>query len=157
RFARPGRRQATGRRCTPGPAGSTPATAFPPLAPAFSMIPNEPPRRPQLGFLYIPPYRVQGLSVAGEQSVVQIPELDVCFDISACPRAALTSNHVALTHGHMDHAGGLAYYFSQRNFQGMGVGTVVCHPALEEPIHGLMRAWIPIENQRTPYKVDRKS
>lgn len=117
------------------------------------MIPNEPPRRPQLGFLYVPPYRVQGLSVAGEQSVVQIPELDVCFDIGTCPRAALTSNYVALTHGHMDHAAGLAYYFSQRHFQGMGVGTVVCHPALEEPIHGLMKAWIPIEAQRTPYKV----
>lgn len=117
------------------------------------MIPNEPPRRPQLGFLYLPPYRVQGLSVAGEQSVVQVPELDVCFDIGLCPRAALTSNYVALTHGHMDHAAGLAYYFSQRHFQGMGVGTVVCHPSLEEPIHGLMKAWVPIEAQRTPYKV----
>ena len=117
------------------------------------MIPNEPPRRPQLGFLYLPPFRVQGISVAGEQSFVQIPEQDVCFDIGTCPRSALTSNYVALTHGHMDHAAGLAYYFSQRHFQGMGVGTVVCHPALEEPIHNLMKAWIPIEAQRTPYKV----
>lgn len=117
------------------------------------MIPREPPRRPQLGFLYIPPFRVQGLSVAGEESVVQVPELDVCFDVGRCPRAALTSNYVALTHGHMDHAAGLAYYFSQRTFQGMGVGTVVCHPALEQPIHNLMRAWIDIEAQKTPYKV----
>ena len=117
------------------------------------MVPSEPPRRPQLGFLYLPPYRVQGLSVAGEQSVVQVPELDLCFDIGLSPRAALTSNYVALTHAHMDHAAGLAYYFSQRNFQGMGTGTVVCHPDLEKPIHGLMQAWVPLEAQRTPYKV----
>lgn len=117
------------------------------------MIPSEPPRRPQLGFLYIPPYRVQGLSVAGEQTVIQVPELDVCFDIGLCPRAALTSNHVALSHAHMDHAAGLAYYFSQRHFQGMGTGTVFCHPALEAPIKGLMDAWVPLEAQRTPYNL----
>jgi ribonuclease Z len=117
------------------------------------MIPREPAKRPQLGFLYVPPYRVQGLSIAGEETVVQIPELDVVFDIGRCPRAALTSNYVALSHGHMDHSAGLAYYFSQRNFQGMGTGTVVCHPAIEQPIHNIMKAWIDLEAQRTPYNV----
>jgi ribonuclease Z len=48
---------------------------------------------------------------------------------------------------------GIAYYFSQRNFQGMGTGTVVCHPAIEQPIHNIMKAWIDLEAQRTPYKV----
>lgn len=117
------------------------------------MVPRDPPRRPQLGFLYLPPFRVQGISIAGEESVVQIPELDTCFDIGRCPRAALSSPYVALTHGHMDHSAGLAYYFSQRYFQGMGVGTVICHPRLEKPIHNLMRAWIDIESQKTPFNV----
>jgi ribonuclease Z len=115
--------------------------------------PKEPPRNPQMGFLHLPPYRVQGLSIAGEETVVQVPELDVCFDIGRCPRAALTSPYVALTHGHMDHSAGIAYYFSQRNFQGMSPGTVVCHPALEQPIHNVMRAWVDLEAQRTPYRV----
>lgn len=110
-------------------------------------------RRMQLGYLYLPPYRVQGLSIAGEESVVQIPELDVCFDIGLAPRPALTSKYVALTHGHMDHAAGISYYFSQRNFQGMGVGTIVCPKELEQPIHRLMTAWIDIEAQKTPYNV----
>jgi len=117
------------------------------------MLPNPPPRRPGIGFLYVPPYRVQGISIAGEQSVVQVPELDVCFDIGLSPRIALASDYIGLTHGHMDHAAALSYYFSQRRFQGMGVGTVVCHPAMEEPIHELMSAWIKIEAQRTPYNV----
>jgi ribonuclease Z len=117
------------------------------------MIPREPARRPQLGFLYVPPYRVQGLSIAGEESVVQVPELGVCFDIGRCPRAVLPSSFVALTHGHMDHSAGIAYYFSQRVFQGMGTGKLVVHPALEQPVHNLMRAWVDIEAQRTPYQV----
>lgn len=117
------------------------------------MLPRQPPRRPQLGFLYVPPYRVQGLSIAGEETVVHIPELDLCFDLGLCPRAMLPSKFVALSHGHMDHAAGLAYYFSQRYFQGMGAGTVVCHPAIERAIHNVMTAWIDLEAQKTPYNV----
>jgi len=82
-----------------------------------------------------------------------IPELDLCFDLGLAPRAMLPAKHVALTHGHMDHAAGLAYYFSQRHFQGMGTGTVVCHPDLEKPIHNIMNAWVDLERQRTPYNV----
>lgn len=117
------------------------------------MIPHEPPRNPQYGFLFFPPYRVQGFSIAGEETFVQVPELDVCFDIGRAPRLALTSSFVALSHGHMDHAAGLAYYFSQRVFQGMGTGTVLCHPTLADAVRRMMNGWIDIEAQRTPHQV----
>jgi len=117
------------------------------------MLPREPARSPQEGFLYIPPYCVQGISVAGEETVIQVPELDICFDIGRCPRFALASPFVALSHGHMDHSAGIAYYFSQRNFQGMGTGTVICHPVVEQSIQNVMRAWIDLEAQRSPFKV----
>ena len=117
------------------------------------MIPREPAKRPQLGFLYLPPFRVQGISIAGEESAVQVPELDVTFDIGCCPRAALASKYVALSHGHMDHSAGIAYYFSQRQFQGMGIGTVICHPSLIGPIRNVMAAWVDLEGQQTPYEL----
>jgi len=117
------------------------------------LLPKPPPRRPQLGFLYVPPYRIEGLSIAGEESVVAVPELGVCFDLGLAPKAVLPCNYAALTHGHMDHAAGIAYYYSQRYFQGMGVGTVICPPELEQPIHNVMKAWVDLEAQKTPYNV----
>jgi len=96
---------------------------------------------------------VQGISIAGEESAVQIPELDICFDIGRCPRFALASPYIALSHGHMDHAAAVSYYFSQRHFQGMGTGTIICHPDLEEPINTVMKAWVTVEAQRTPYNI----
>lgn len=117
------------------------------------MLPKPPPREASLGFLYLPPYRVQGISVAGEASVVMIPELDVCFDIGLCPRAALPSKFVAITHGHMDHIGGLAYYCSQRRFQGMGTGKVVCDARIASSIQRMMSGYVDLEQQRTPYEL----
>ncbi len=117
------------------------------------MIPKPPPREGSLGFLFIPPFRVQGISIAGESTCVQVPELDTCFDLGTCPRAMLPSKYVALSHGHMDHIGGLAYYCSQRQFQGMGTGTIICSREVAGAVHKMMEGYQDLEQQRTPYEL----
>lgn len=117
------------------------------------MIPKPPPRDSGLGFLFIPPFRVQGTSIAGEMTCVQVPELDVCFDMGGCPRAMLSSKYVAVSHGHMDHVGGLAYYCSQRVFQGMGTGTIICHKAIAPALRRMMAGYVDLEQQVTPFEM----
>lgn len=117
------------------------------------MLPKPPPRENQIGFLYLPPYRVQGISVAGEATCIQVPELDVCFDMGLCPRFALSSAFVALSHGHMDHVGGLAYYCSQRRFQGMGSGHIVCDARVAPSVRKMMAGFVDLEQQNTPYEL----
>lgn len=117
------------------------------------MLPKPPPRETSLGFLYLPPFRVQGISIAGEITCVQIPELDVCFDMGSCPRAMLASSYVALSHGHMDHVGGLAYYCSQRRFQGMGDGTIICDKRIEPAVRGMLEGYRELERQETPFNL----
>ena len=98
-------------------------------------------------------YHVVGYSVAGEESVVQIPELNVCFDIGRAPYFALTSDIVCITHAHMDHLAGLGYYLSQRYFQGMQPGTVLVPREIERGVDALLRCWRDVERQGTPYKL----
>ncbi len=117
------------------------------------MIPRPPPRDGSLGFLYLPPFRVQGYSVAGEATTINIPEMDVCFDMGMAPRSALAAKFCALSHGHMDHVGGLAYWCSQRNFQGMGPGTIVCDARIESDVRGMMDGFQSLERQKTPYEL----
>lgn len=117
------------------------------------MIPKQPAREGQVGFLYLPPYRVQGISVAGEQTAVGIPELDVVFDIGLCPRPVLSAGFVALSHTHMDHLAGLPYYFSQRFFQKLPCGVCYCPASMAEPLRAMMRSWVDLERQDTPFQI----
>ena len=96
-------------------------------------------------------FSLAGYSVAGEESLIIAPELDVVFDIGKCPREALNVNHVLLSHGHMDHVAGLPYYFAQRDFQGMPCGTAVVPGDLVDPLVDLMKAWGRVEGHTPPY------
>ncbi|MBU3682717.1 MAG: hypothetical protein FGM39_01600 [Phycisphaerales bacterium] len=118
------------------------------------MVPRPPPPEARLGFVYSAPFRIQGISVAGEQAVVHVPELDLCFDVGLCPRAILPTPTIALSHTHMDHVGGLPYWFSQRFFQKMpGTARCLVHPKMAEPLRRMMAAWVDLERQRTPHEI----
>ena len=107
--------------------------------------------------LKFPQYSLIGYSVGGEETAVQVPELNVCFDVGRCPQYALTSDFMLISHGHMDHIAGLAYYLSQRHFQGMKSGTVLLPRQIERPVDELLQSWRDVERQQTPYKIEAMS
>ena len=106
----------------------------------------------QLSQVQVGDILLAGYSVAGEETVILAPELDVSFDIGKCPREALTVSHVLLSHGHMDHVAGLPYYFAQRDFQGNPTGVALVPADLVAPLEDLMRAWGRVEGHVPPYR-----
>ncbi len=106
-----------------------------------------------LARIQIDDLEVVGYSVAGEETVVAMPQLDVCFDIGKAPDQVISINHLLLTHGHMDHAAGIAYYLSHRNFCGQSPGTVLAPKNLVEPITEIVNAWHRLDGNKLPVKL----
>ena len=100
-----------------------------------------------------PAIHLAGYSVAGEETVVGSPELDLVFDIGKAPRALLHLNNVCLTHGHMDHAAGITYYFWQRDFQGNPGGNLLLPAVLAQPVERMLRDWAAIEGHMAPFNL----
>lgn len=97
--------------------------------------------------------RILGFSMAGEETVIILPEMNVAFDVGRAPRELISIDFVCLSHGHMDHSAGLAYYFSQRNFQGLPPGTVLAQHRLVPAIQDLMQVYGRIEGHVTPTQI----
>ncbi len=97
--------------------------------------------------------RILGTSLAGEESFAIVPELNIAFDFGRAPRELIGIDHVFLTHGHMDHAAGVAYYFSQRMFVDLPPGNLYAPGALIEPIQHLLKTWADIDGQEPPARL----
>ncbi|HPS56084.1 MAG TPA: MBL fold metallo-hydrolase, partial [Sedimentisphaerales bacterium] len=104
----------------------------------------------RLAKIEIEDLEITGYSIAGEETVIAMPQLDVCFDIGKAPDQVISINNVLLTHGHMDHAAGLAYYLSHRNFCGISAGTIIAPADLIKPIKQIIDAWGKLDGNEVP-------
>jgi ribonuclease Z len=103
-----------------------------------------------LAHIKIDDLEIIGYSVAGEETVVAMPQLDVIFDIGKAPDQVIAINNLLLTHGHMDHAAGVAYYLSHRHFNDQSPGTVFAPKNLVSSIQQLLDTWAEIDGNQIP-------
>ena len=103
-----------------------------------------------LAHIKIDDLEIIGYSVAAEETVVAMPQLDVCFDIGKAPDQIISINNILLTHGHMDHAAGIAYYLSHRNFCGQSPGTILAPENLLVPMRQIIDAWSRLDGNKVP-------
>lgn len=91
-----------------------------------------------------------GYSLAGEETTIALPELNVCFDAGRAPREIISIDTLCVSHGHMDHAAGVPYYFSQRHFIGAPPGRVIVHRKLAQSFQAVQACWAEIEGYHSP-------
>ena len=72
---------------------------------------------------------VSGVSIAGHETWFHFPTLGLAFDLGRAPTELVSVSHVFLTHAHLDHAAGLAYWCSQRRLARLPGGTAWTDPS----------------------------
>ncbi len=67
---------------------------------------------------------IEGKSSSAVATYIRIKELDLIFDLGRCPMRFIGTNHVFISHFHLDHYFGIPIYISQRWLVGIPAGNI---------------------------------
>ncbi|MCP5464298.1 MAG: hypothetical protein H7A33_04650 [Deltaproteobacteria bacterium] len=65
-------------------------------------------------------FQLLGHSIAGIETVYSVPQFDLTLDTGCAPHYAISNKHLALSHWHLDHAGGLTAILGLRKIYNQG-------------------------------------
>ncbi len=97
--------------------------------------------------------RIAGGSRAGEGTLILLPQFRLALDGGRAHRGLPAMSNLCISHGHLDHIGGLGYWASQRFLNAMGPARVFAPAAIAADVGILLAAFARLEGGR-PYEVE---
>jgi ribonuclease Z len=79
---------------------------------------------------------ITGVSIAGRETWFHLPTFRISLDFGRCPTELVPVSQVFLSHAHLDHGAGLAYWASQRTLGRMPNGVVRPTPEAVDALRG---------------------
>jgi ribonuclease Z len=70
-------------------------------------------------------YKIEGVSVGGQETCIVLPQLKLAFDSGRCPQRCVYADTMCLSHTHMDHVGGAGFYIATRSLISLPPPTIV--------------------------------
>lgn len=96
---------------------------------------------------------IDAVSIGGVETCIQLPGYKLAMDIGRCPRSAVYRDTVLITHGHMDHIGGICYHTATRALIGLEPPTYLVGHENIKPLAELFAAYRRLDHSRLPHNV----
>jgi len=93
-------------------------------------------------------FPVCGASIGSYGTCIELPSLSLAFDIGRCPESVVNLKTVLITHGHIDHVGGVAHHCARRQLKGLTPPTYVMERGLVERFQAFMEAARALDGSR---------
>lgn len=98
-------------------------------------------------------FELSGVSVAGLETCIEVPQLRLLLDLGNCSRSAVNQPTVLLSHGHLDHIGAIAQHAARRSLLGMSEGVYVVPRRVLAHVEALFNAAGDLDGQVIPRRV----
>jgi len=86
-------------------------------------------------------FDIEGVSVAGIETWLRIPQWSLAIDAGHAAVEVARCRHLAITHAHMDHAGGIGNYLALRRLYQLGTSHVYVPANTVEHIRAIVDHW----------------
>lgn len=96
-------------------------------------------------------FTLSGFSLGGVETTVLVPEWRLALDVGRGRRDVVRCEHLALTHVHMDHAGGVPYVLALRRLFGLKPPTIYVPAQVAERFDDMLQAWDRVQRHQTDY------
>lgn len=100
-----------------------------------------------------PAVQLQGVSIAGVETCIEVPSFGLLLDIGVCSSSAPNQSRALVSHGHLDHIGAIALHAARRSMRKMGESTYVVPRVVAPLVEALFNAAGDLDGQIIPRRI----